>query len=229
MKILVTRPIDEAILLAEQLKSLGHEAIICPLLEIRYLSDVDFKQLSRYRAIIISSRNALKAILSVDKGLNLLIVGKATTDFAKQLGFYNSICVGRNIIELKESIQDINNLLYLSGEDVSDNLEGLPEKIDRLVVYKAIAVKEASKDFLEFMKGDVLKLVMLFSQRTAESFVSLVRTHQLGTFCKKLISLSISEKVAKVIEKFELYSYYVAKEPNLEAMLNVIEEINNDR
>lgn len=228
MKILVTRPIDEAIVLAEQLQNLGYEAVICPLLKIRYLSDLDFRKLSRYEAVIISSRNALKAIANADKNLKLLIVGKGTTNFAKQLGFTNSIYAGDNIVELKESIQDINNLLYLSGEDVSDNLDDLPKKIDRLVVYKAIAVDEASKDFLEFVQGDALKLVMLFSKRTAEFFVSLIETYKLKECCKNIISLSISEKVTKMVEKLELHSHYVAKKPNLEAMLNAIKEINND-
>lgn len=228
MKILLTRPIDESILLAEQLKKRGHEVLVYPLLKVRYLSELDFEQLSRYKAVIISSRNALKAIANADKSLNLLIVGKGTTDFAKQLGFANSICVGNNIAELKESIQDINNLLYLSGEDVSDNLDDLPNKIERLVVYKAVAVNEVSEDFLEFIRGDIPKLVMLFSKRTAESFVSIIEAHKLQEFCKSLISLSISEKVTKVIEKLELHSYYVARESNLEAMLNLIKEINND-
>ncbi len=175
MKILITRPLDEAINLAKEIVKLGHQPIISPLLEIELFKNIYFEHFNKYDGIIISCKNALKAIDQANKNLKLFIVGERTTQFAKTLGFSNSICAGTNIMELKETMQQYNNLLYLSGVHISDDLNLLEKKIDRLEVYKAQKIESASNNFIDFIKLDDLRLCLLFSKRTAQIFIDFIK------------------------------------------------------
>ncbi len=225
MKILITRPLDESINLADEIVKLGHQPIISPLLKIELFKNINFKLFNKYEGIIISSKNALKAIDQANKNLKLFIVGEQTTQFAKTLGFSNSICAGRNIIEVKETMQQYNNLLYLSGVDISDSLNLLEKKIDRLEVYQAQRIESASDNFLDFIKLNDLRLCLLFSTRTAEIFIDFIKEYKLESYCKNIMALSLSNKINNKLRTVKLDSYYVSEEPTLKSMISSISRI----
>lgn len=228
MKILITRPIDEAICLSQKLGTLGYDSVICPLLEVKIFNDINFAILDKYDAIIVSSSNAIKAIAKANKKLKLFIVGKKTTEFAKTMGFKNSIYSGANINELKDTIQDYSNLLYLSGVDISDDLSSLEKNIDRLNVYEAKMVESVPDNFLAFIKRDHLKLSLFFSKRTALAFLNLIHENKLEPYCGNIISLSLSKKISDTLKDLKLRSYYTAKEPTLQSLISSIKKIHND-
>jgi uroporphyrinogen-III synthase len=225
MKILITRPIDESILLAKKLELLGHQPIIAPLLKIEFTEDIDFQKFDRYDAIIISSRNAIKAIASANKNLKLIIVGKETTEFAKSLGFINSIYAGVNIAELKDNLSNYNYLLYLTGADISDDLGSLSVKIDRQIVYHAKRVDVPSLKFLDFIKQDQLRLCMFFSTRTAQIFLDFINEYKLQSYSSSIIALTLSAKIAHNLKDMRFNSCYIATEPTLDSLVNFIDRI----
>lgn len=225
MKILITRPIDEATALAKEITNLGHHPVIAPLLTIELFQNIDFKIFDKYEAIIISSKNALKAISNADKKLKLFIVGEQSTQFAKSLGFINTTYAGSNITELKEYIDPCNNLLYLSGMDISDDLRSLGNKITRLEVYQAKAIKSASNDFLSFIKLNHLKLCVFFSKRTAQIFLNIIKKYKLESYCDKIVSLSLSGNIDNSLKDLDLHSYYVSKDPTLKGVISSIDKI----
>lgn len=225
MQILVTRPLEESIKLAQILAEMGHLPIISPLLEIELFNNINTKNFSKYQSVIVSSKNAIKAISHADKSLELLIVGEQTTKFAKSLGFTNSICAGTCMEELKAYIQNYNNLLYLSGVDVSDDLGSLEKNIDRLVVYNAGKIKSISAEFFSFIKSNQLRLCLFLSQRTAQVFLDLVKENKLESYCKSLISLSLSQKIANELKDLKLNSSYTTKEPTLKSLISSINKI----
>lgn len=225
MKILITRPIDEATALAKEITDLGHHPVIAPLLEIELFQSIDFKDFGKYEAIIISSKNTLKAISNADKKLKLFIVGEQSTEFAKSLGFINTTYAGSNITELKKYIDPCNNLLYLSGIDISDDLSSLGNKITRLEVYQAKAIKSASNDFLSFIKLNHLKLCVFFSKRTAQIFLNLIKKYKLESYCDKMISLSLSDAIDNNLKGLNLHSCYVSKDTTLKSIINSIDKI----
>src|SRR5438552_12976874 len=85
---LVTRPRAEAAGLAEALDARGIEAIIEPLLEIRY-RDAAAPALAGVQAILCTSANGVRALarLSGERGLPLLAVGETTAARARAVGF----------------------------------------------------------------------------------------------------------------------------------------------
>lgn len=225
MKILITRPIDEANALAKELTNLGYYPVIAPLLEIELFQDINFKNFDKYEAIIITSKNAIKAIANADKKLKLFIIGEQSTEFAKSLGFINSIYAGANIEELKNFIQPYSNLLYLSGVDISDDLSSLSKKIIRLEVYKAKVTEPVSSKFIRFIKSDELKLCLFFSKRTAQIFLSHIKKYKLKSYCDKIISLSLSDNIDNSLKGLNLHSCYVSKDPSIKSIMNSIDKI----
>lgn len=225
MKILITRPIDEAKALAEELADLGYQPVISPLLEIELFHNLDFQIFDKYDGIIISSRNAIKAIARANKSLKLFIVGEQTTEAAKKLGFANSIYMGANIEKLKEAMQHRNNLLYLSGVDISDDLSSLENKFDRLEVYQAKRVESAPGNFLDFIKLHNLRLCLFFSKRTAQIFLDFVKEYKLESYCGNIIVLSLSANINDCLKDLNLHSYYISEEPTLRSMIDSIGKI----
>ncbi|MCT4635732.1 MAG: uroporphyrinogen-III synthase [Rickettsiales bacterium] len=225
MKILITRPIDEAIILAKELTNFGHHPVINPLLEIELFQNINFKNFDKYEAIIITSKNAIKAIVNADKKLKLFVIGEHSTEFARSLGFINSIYAGANIEELKNFIQPYSNLLYLSGVDISDDLSSLNKKITRLEVYKAKIIESASNEFIKFIQSDNLKLCLFFSKRTAQIFLNHIKKYKLESYCDRIISLSLSDNINNSLKGLNLHSYYVSKDPSLKSIMNSIDKI----
>src|SRR5438552_14106506 len=88
LRALVTRPRAEAAELAESLAARGIEAIVEPLLEIRY-HDAAAPDLSGIQAILCTSANGVRALarLSDERGVPVLAVGEATAARARAAGF----------------------------------------------------------------------------------------------------------------------------------------------
>ena len=91
MRVLVTRPEPDATRQAERLAARGHEPVLAPLLAIESANNVPL-ELDGAQALIVTSRNALRALashrdLAASLQLPLFAVGEATAKAATELGF----------------------------------------------------------------------------------------------------------------------------------------------
>ena len=88
MRVLVTRPIDDAQETAAQLASRGHEAIIAPLLEIRYAEGPDIA-LDGVQGVLATSSNGVRALArrTSRRNVSIFAVGTHTAAIARELGF----------------------------------------------------------------------------------------------------------------------------------------------
>ena len=91
MRLLVTRPEEDAVAFKAHLVALGHQVTIEPLLTIS-TADADPIELEGAPAIIATSRNGLRALagseqLDAAKLLPLFAVGPGTAAVARSLGF----------------------------------------------------------------------------------------------------------------------------------------------
>ena len=100
MRVLVTRPEPDATRQAERLAARGHEPVLAPLLAIESATDTP-PELEGAQALIVTSRNALRALashpdLATALQLPLFAVGEATAKAATDLGFTNGDHWSRN-------------------------------------------------------------------------------------------------------------------------------------
>jgi uroporphyrinogen-III synthase len=91
MRLLVTRPEPDASRQADKLRAMGHDPVLAPLMTIQPIPDASL-QLEGAQALIVTSRNALRAIatrpeLERARKLPLYAVGDATAREAAALGF----------------------------------------------------------------------------------------------------------------------------------------------
>src|ERR1700744_4899425 len=88
MRILITRPRDDAVPFARMLAERGHDAVIAPLLEIRFPDGAEIS-LDGVQAILATSANGVRAIArrTQRRDVALFAVGPQTAEAAQHLGF----------------------------------------------------------------------------------------------------------------------------------------------
>src|SRR5437763_10333223 len=128
---LVTRPRAEAIALAEALAARGIEAMIEPLLDIRY-GDQLAPDLAGVQAVLCTSANGVRALarLSRERDIALFAVGEATAARARGEGFAQVESAGGNVEDLARLVRrrlrpEAGRLLHVAGSDVAGDLAGL--------------------------------------------------------------------------------------------------------
>ena len=212
MRLLVTRPEPDATREAETLMALGHEPVRAPLLEIEFLENVPLN-LDRVQAIVITSRNALRALGTHperDKAveLPLFAVGEATAWAARQLGFTEVTIgpgtgAGLHPIICQEVHPDRGPLLHIGAEKVAFDLKGALESdgidLHRVVLYRSHPVETLSEDIVEGLKRGDFDGVLLLSPRTARAFARLVQRYGLVTEVKGLVCYCLSKAIAEAV------------------------------
>jgi uroporphyrinogen-III synthase len=209
MRLLVTRPLEDARRQADRLAALGHEAVLAPLLTIEPMPDVALP-LDGAQALIVTSRNALRVLgahpaLDRAVALPLIAVGEATARAAERLGF-TSATVGegtaQSLVPLIAVHFDARNgpLVHLAGETLAFDLKAALEAkgfhLHQPVLYRAQAAAALPPEALAELKSGKIDGVILMSPRTAAIFAALMRKHGV-TEAARLRCYCLSPSVAK--------------------------------
>jgi uroporphyrinogen-III synthase len=170
-------------------------------------------------AILITSSNALPSLPTFNK--KLFIVGKNTAKKAKELGFSDITCA-EDMKRLKPFI-DGSKILYLSGENISDNLSEFTN-IKRIIAYSGKKNIKMVANLIDFVLIDCpIKICLFFSLRTAEIFLDLISEYQLYSYCNNLVTISISKNIEQKLQNAHLFkANYFAEEPSLESLITEI-------
>lgn len=213
MKILITRPIDDAIKLAKQLDFC--QVFIAPLLEIKYKAAID---LSNYKTCLVSSIHALEAINNQD--IKILTVGERVFEEALARGF-NAVYLGQDISSSKEKINKDEQIIYLSGKDITDELNEFA-KLKRVVVYEAMPILSPNKQFFEFLSFPEAKMALFFSVRSAKIFLQVINKYRLENRLHDIITMSLSPKIADILKDYGFKENYSAATPTLKSMMKLV-------
>jgi len=213
MHILLTRPLEDSREMILKFQSLGHNVFHIPLINIKGIKYEDLN-FSEFKGIIFTSSNAIKFLDTkpIDKKINCFCVGSATENKAKSIGFQNVFAAEGNVNNLKELIlQNFNTLdgkmLYVSGEVISNELdqklisEGY--NVKRIINYTANPVKKFDNDFIEKLKLKMPKIVYIYSQNSAISFLNLIKNYQLEKFWMDTNLMCISEKTSAILNEIK--------------------------
>lgn len=212
MRLLVTRPEPDASLEAEKLIARGHEPVLAPLLAIEFVGDVTL-ELAGAQALIVTSRNALRALASHRKldearKLPLYAVGEATARAATELGFKQVTEGPGTGAALAELIAgklepEAGPLVHLAGEtlafDLKSALQAEGFNVRQPVLYRAVPARELPAKALSLLKAGRLYGVILMSPRTATTFALLLERHGLVTEGRRLVCYCLSEAVAEAV------------------------------
>ena len=213
MHILLTRPLEDCTEMIIKFKSLGHQVSHIPLLTI---DKVDYEQINflDFKGIIFTSANSIKFLnlKSIDKNLLCFCVGGATEKKARSVGFQNVIAAEGNVENLKELIlqsfnQKDGNLIYISGETVSEDLDQQLLKegynVKRVINYKTIHNQNFNDEFVNELKLKMPDMVYVYSQNSALSLLNFIKMHQSESLWMNTNLMCIGEKTSSILNEIK--------------------------
>jgi uroporphyrinogen-III synthase len=209
--------------------------VVIPLLLIEPALDVSL-ELDGAQALIVTSRNALRALashpdLAAALRLPLFAVGEATAKTAADLGF-TQISTGPGTGEaLSRLIADTlkpnaGTLVHLAGEtvafDMKSALQAKGFTLKQPVLYRAVPATRLPESALSLLNAGKLDGVILMSPRTAAIFAALVVRHDALTQASRLDCYCLSAAVAQAVEPLRARAI-VAARPSEEDILALLD------
>jgi uroporphyrinogen-III synthase len=235
MRVLVTRPGEDGTALAEILGARGIESIIEPLLTIKQIEGPAL-ELGNVQALLLTSANGVRALArrTERRDIPVYAVGDATATTARSSGFVQVHSAAGNVETLVELVTEMlkpkaGPLLHIAGSAVAGDLIALVEaagfECTREVLYEAVVERSLMSSTIAAIKDAHIDIVTLYSPRSAEIFVELVRKARLVRSCQNIIALCLSQAVADKISELHWQEVHIAKEPNQDALLDLLTEL----
>ena len=235
MRLLITRPREDAEALAAILNGRGHEAIVAPLLELYFMPGAEIS-LDGIQAVVASSANGIRgfAARSPERNLPVYVVGPQTAETARQSGFADVISADGDAAALIAKVVERTNpakgkLLHAAGSETAGHikqaLEARGYHVDASVLYEAIPVESLPAVAHVELRANLLGGVLMFSPRTARIFAALVAKDGMEENCRRLDAFCISAATADALSPLPFARLAVAGSPNQAAMLDLLPEI----
>ena len=213
MHILLTRPLEDSQELILRFKSLGHQVSHLPVINIEK-KDYENINFSEFKGIIFTSANAIKNldVSKINKNIFCFCVGEATEKIVKEKGFQNIFTASGNVANLKEIIlqnfdQKIGNLVYVSGEIISYDLDLELKKegytIKRIITYKVNSNQILSDEFIKELKSSIPEIVFIYSENSARSYLNLLKKYNLLDIWMETNLMCLGEKASSVLNEIK--------------------------
>ncbi|MEZ5831910.1 MAG: uroporphyrinogen-III synthase [Dongiaceae bacterium] len=232
MRILITRPIEDAKPLADALHERGVEVLIEPLLDIRHLDDAEM-DLDGVQALIFTSANGVRAFaaLSPRRDLKAFTVGDGSAEAARQAGFPNVESAKGDLEALAALLVDRlkpeDGVLFhaagtVTAGDLKGRLEGLGYRVRRSQLYEAKIATALSPETRANLTQGSIDAVFLFSPRTAGTFAELWRDAGSPSLASAQ-AYCLSAAVAREVGNLGWAGVEIADRPDLPSMLALVD------
>ena len=231
MRILVTRPGEDGIALAELLNISGIDSIVDPLMSIQQIHGPQLK-LEGVQALLLTSANGVRALVnrSSRRDIPIYAVGEATARTARKFGFSQVHSADGNVDMLVDLVENIlkpedGSLLHIAGSSIAgDLIKSLSNsgfQCSRVILYKTNNSRRLLDSTIADIKQNKIDAVMLYSPRSAEIFVNLIRKARLVRSCQKIILICLSDAVYKKTLKIQWKAVRTSTEPNQGAIIEL--------
>lgn len=234
--IVITRPQEDATILATMLRARGYHTLIEPMLAITPLPKKDalLKTLltQNPQAILITSKHAISALasLTIERTIPVVAVGKVTAAQAKQLGFSakNAGGTAQKLIAYVKKHYDPQKgcLLYARGADISTDIAAVLQEhhflVESIIVYKATTAKTLSKALREALKLGRITSILFFSARSAATYTRLMMRYKLQNAHRAITSICLSKDIAEKLKPLPWKKIRVAARPDEKNALSVL-------
>jgi uroporphyrinogen-III synthase len=230
---LVTRPRAEAGELAAALARRGIDALIEPLIDIRY-RDATAPDLVGVRAVLFTSANGVRALarLTSERNVPVFAVGEATAARARAEGFTAVESAGGNAADLARLVRtrlapEGGRLLHVAGTEVAGNLAGALAAagfaVEQAALYEAAAAAALGAPTQAGLVAGTVDLALFFSPRTAAIFTRLVVAAGLVDALAEVTAVSISAAADAALHRLRFRRREVAAAPTQAAVLAAID------
>jgi uroporphyrinogen-III synthase len=222
MRIIITRPEEDAAPLAAKLSALGHVALVMPLIKIVARQKFEIPK-RNYQFICLTSANGIRVLNDVSElqSIPVIAVGPQSMRAAELKKFSTISMQGGDVVGItRYIIENVNPLggplLYVSGSETSGDLEGRLKSadydVDRVITYDAVPVTLTPAA----TQADV---VLLYSPRTAKLWRQSIEELSMDVSHMKHICLSAN--VAANLP--QSWNTRIAAHPTEDAILQVLD------
>jgi len=231
MRVLVTRPEQDARRTAERLRTLGHEAAIDSVLAIEA---VPFEPVTgRFDAVAITSANAVRVVpaefLRPFLSLPLFAVGAHSGEAARAAGFGETAISEGDAVSLAKTmtgrLRAKSSVLYLAGKERAHDLAALVRAADIEVVtravYRAAPASALRADTLAFIRGGRIGAVLHYSARSAGIFRALAEQAGITPETARLRHLCLSKAAANPLAEAG-FRVEIAARPHEDALFALL-------
>jgi len=239
MHLIVTRPQADSDRLKSRLQANGHTASVAPLLTVQADNDAAIPD-NPWQAIAVTSANALTALAGIGiseklKAVPVFAVGPASAKLAGELGFADVRQAKGDMVALQDLMNrelksEAGPILYLTGKvrsgDLAADLRSHGFSVERVELYEAVAATRFPPHAAEAIRSGKADAVVLYSARTADIWLQLVKQSKLQAEAAKLTHLCLSQAVAEKIRSGlgRNVSIVVSGNPDDDSMLEAIED-----
>lgn len=242
MRVLVTRPAEDGAATAARLAALGHESVLAPLMEVRFMDET--LSLDGVQAILITSANGARALAGAvhdgapGRDLPVYTVGRASAEAARQAGFADVTAAGGDVDHLAGMVKAMLDptdgaLVHVAGTVTAGDLAGALAAagfdVRRAVLYAAEPARTLPAAAHDALAAGRIDAVMLFSPRTARLFAGLVRTAGLDGHCRTMLALCLSQAVAEALDDLDFAEIRVAASPDQDSLMALLDERQDAR
>jgi uroporphyrinogen-III synthase len=232
MRVLVTRPHDDAAETAAKLKALGHEVLIAPLLEIQFRAGAELA-LDGVQAVLITSANGIRALArrTNRRDVDILGVGAQSAETARQLGF---ACVNHAdgdaeaLANLAIATLKPENgaLFHAAGAEtrgrLAETLQAQGFDVRSETLYDAVAARALPSTAQAALAQGAIDAALFFSPRTAQIFAEIVAREGLAESCRALSAVCISRAAADALQSLSFRAVQTASHPDQAALLALL-------
>lgn len=232
---LVTRPQNEASLLAEHLARRGIGTVVEPMIEI-VARDAAPPDLAGVQAVLCTSANGARALARASgvRGLPIFAVGDATARAAREAGFAAVDSAGGDVADLARLVAlrlrpADGKLLHVAGSEVAGDLAGALGAagfaVERAVLYEARAAAALTPATRRLIADEEIDLALIFSPRSAAIFARLVAAAGVDDGLAATAALSISAAADAALGDLPFRARLVADAPTQAALLACVDEL----
>ncbi len=235
MRILITRPREDAAPFAAALRTRGHTPILEAIIEIVPATAAGAPiALDGVQAVIFTSANGVRAFakLSDRRDLPVFAVGDSSARAAREAGFAKVESAAGDVDDLARLVaarlQPADGALFhgaarsLAG-DLKGTLEGAGFTLRREVLYETRTATDLSPTTRTALSHGEIDAATFFSPRTGQSFVDLVQKADLAGACASVDAVCLSAAVAEKLDVLPWRSIRIAAQPNQDALLECID------
>jgi uroporphyrinogen-III synthase len=233
MRVLVTRPLDDALEIQISLAARGHETIVAPLLRVAFRrgEEVDLRGV---QAILATSANGVRALSrrTERRDVPVFAVGPQTARAAQAAGFATVRSADGDAAALAQAVPNwaspkAGALLHAAGADVAGKLaEALTAsgfQVRSEVLYDVVMVGEMPANAAAEIAANRIAAVLLFSPRSARAIVQCLQAAGLAQHASRMIAGCISQATAAELAPFTMKEIRIAASPNQASLLNCLD------
>ncbi|MDE1149378.1 MAG: uroporphyrinogen-III synthase [Azospirillaceae bacterium] len=232
--VLITRPRPQADETAAHIVALGHTPLIDPLMSVAPV-DAVLPPADDVQAYLVTSVNGVRALvrLGAARTRPVYAVGDRSAAAARDVGFMDVHSAGGDAEDLARLVvararPDDGLLLHAAGADVAGDpaaalgAQGFSAR--RLTVYRAVAATALLPDVCDALAAGLVERVLLFSPRSARTFVNLAVQDGVSAPLAGVVALCLSPAVAGALagDAGLFGGVAVAAQPNQAALLDLL-------